>query len=217
MTLDCPFRNPLQSRVISVRSYYLTSFWLPLFLLDGHTPRPSLAQRFRNTLFNHFFSPLIGGTPHKVRYLSVIRFLLSFAEGGTGLPDPLFRSDRTRCGRLTGLGSRADSLRSASQEKGSVGAVCRLRQLPLIELSLWAVSQKTVRRHQVAGEDQLYIGLILSVYNVPFAPLIVNSLLCNISYNFFVINWKSAPPTRRRAFIVCYSAVGGGSAARSRR
>ena len=26
MTLDCPFRNPLQPRVISVRSYYLTSY-----------------------------------------------------------------------------------------------------------------------------------------------------------------------------------------------
>ena len=26
MTLDCPFRNPLQSRVISVRSCYLTSY-----------------------------------------------------------------------------------------------------------------------------------------------------------------------------------------------
>lgn len=26
MTLDCPFRNPLQSRVISVLSYYLTSY-----------------------------------------------------------------------------------------------------------------------------------------------------------------------------------------------
>ena len=26
MTLDCPFRNPLQSRVTSVRSYYLTSY-----------------------------------------------------------------------------------------------------------------------------------------------------------------------------------------------
>ena len=26
MTLDCPFRNPLQPRVISVHSYYLTSY-----------------------------------------------------------------------------------------------------------------------------------------------------------------------------------------------
>ena len=49
MTLDCPFRNPLQPRVISVRSCYLTSFWLPLFLLNSHIPHHICSAFFWNT------------------------------------------------------------------------------------------------------------------------------------------------------------------------
>lgn len=89
MTLDCPFRNPLQSRVIPVLSYYLTSIWLPPFLLDTLRripfdnppvlPRPS------------FLLPLLRPNSSYVRPFGRIAFLLAagvcrFALTGTFCP-----------------------------------------------------------------------------------------------------------------------------------
>jgi len=60
MTLDCPFRNPLQSRVIPVRSCYLTSFWLPLFLSDLHNQ----SIHFLNLLLNDINCSALRIIPH---------------------------------------------------------------------------------------------------------------------------------------------------------
>ena len=67
MTLDCPFRNPLQSRVISVHSCYLTSFWLPLFLQNCHIPHHIRSAFFGTHLFNVFFVTALAVLSSNVR------------------------------------------------------------------------------------------------------------------------------------------------------
>ena len=67
MTLDCPFRNPLQPRVISVHSCYLTSFWLPLFLQNCHIPHHIRSAFFGTHLFNVFFVTALAVLSSNVR------------------------------------------------------------------------------------------------------------------------------------------------------
>ena len=52
MTLDCPFRNPLQSRVIPVLSYYITSYgYLRFYWIRSASFPPAILQLFRD---HHF-------------------------------------------------------------------------------------------------------------------------------------------------------------------
>ena len=62
MTLDCPFRNPLQSRVIPVLSYYLTSYGYLRFYWIRSAASPSTILRF---FYDHpFCCRYYGLTPH---------------------------------------------------------------------------------------------------------------------------------------------------------
>ena len=95
MTLDCPFRNPLQSRVIPVRSCYLTSFCVPLFLQNGHIPHPCAARLDGTTSSQPFLlSPLLQLSPSYVRLPNVGVFLPLSAVDGMRIPCAGARSDR---------------------------------------------------------------------------------------------------------------------------
>lgn len=76
VTLDCPFCNPLQSRVTSVHSCYLTSFWLPLFLLICHIPH-DFALRSRNHALNLFAARCCGA--HLIREVRMLEVPYSLA------------------------------------------------------------------------------------------------------------------------------------------
>lgn len=62
MTLDCPFRNPLQSRVIPVLSYYLTSYgYLRFYWIRSAAFPPTILRFFHD---HPFCCRYYGLTPH---------------------------------------------------------------------------------------------------------------------------------------------------------
>ena len=80
MTLDCPFRNPLQSRVISVLSYYLTSYGYLRFYWIRSAAIPKQSSSSSTTVF---FLPLLRPNSSYVRPLvgfpSCLPYGLGFA------------------------------------------------------------------------------------------------------------------------------------------
>ena len=81
MTPDCPFCNPLQSRVISVRFYYLTSYGYLRFIWIRSAARPSSNPPV--LLRPSFFLPLLRPNSSYVRPLvgfpSCLPYGLGFA------------------------------------------------------------------------------------------------------------------------------------------
>ena len=86
MTLDCPFRNPLQSRVIPVRSCYLTSFCVPLFLLDRPLSHHDNAAFRIHHILHLFLGPLLQLFILKSEVLEVV-LLRAVSDGDRDFPD----------------------------------------------------------------------------------------------------------------------------------
>lgn len=161
MTLDCPFCNPLQPRVISVRSYYLTSYGYLRFYWIRSAALPLRHPLSSSTTISSL--PLLRRNSSYVRPLGRIPFVL---------PSGFCRFALTETTALAKPGFFL-SLELLPTSRFTTGrSFCILRSWPRLLVS-------------AAGDVYLYIGLILpcSGYTLPRRQAFVKDFCSFLSTN----------------------------------